>query len=191
VGSVNYLSGLDLWALKFGSSDTALTDTQLLQITATGFTGFDLDVNGYLTATPIGGSAYDTWKAVNAPSGNPSDDYDGDGVSNAAEFVLGGLASTNDLDKLPVLTTSGGNMLFTFKRDQDSIDGTTSVEIEVDTNLVAWPASYTVGADTAGSDAGVTIVKDSPAPGTDAVTLSVAISPDAKKFARLKVVIAP
>ncbi len=68
------------------------------------------------------------------------------------------------------------------------------LEIEVGTDLVTWttpPSAYTVGAGTASSDAGVTVSKDDPAAGTDTVTLSVAQSPDAKKFARLKVVITP
>ena len=159
----------------------------------TGAPGYTLDygtTNQVKLVGPGGGSAYDTWKATNAPTGNPDDDYDLDGVSNAVEFVVGGLAATNDLDKLPAISTSGGNLLFTFKRNQDSIDGTTSVVIEVGTDLSAWPSAYTVGADTAGSDPGVTVSKNDPAAGTDTVTLSVA-QDATKKFARLKVVIAP
>ena len=38
-------------SIKFGSSKAALTSTQLSQISATGFTAFGLDANGYLTAT--------------------------------------------------------------------------------------------------------------------------------------------
>jgi autotransporter-associated beta strand protein len=42
-------------SIKFGSSKAALTSTQLSKISATGFTAFGLDANGYLTAT-AGGS---------------------------------------------------------------------------------------------------------------------------------------
>ncbi len=42
-------------SIKFGSSNAALTSTQLSQISATGFTAFGLDANGYLTAN-AGGS---------------------------------------------------------------------------------------------------------------------------------------
>jgi len=136
-------------------------------------------------------SGYGTWAATNAPSGTPKDDFDGDGVSNELEFVLGGDKDTNDLDKLPAVSTSGGDMVFTFERDQDSIDGSTVVTIEVGPDLASWPGSYTVGAHTAGSSAGVTVSQDDPVAGTDTVTLTVTQAPDAKKFARLKVVVTP
>jgi autotransporter-associated beta strand protein len=169
-----------------GTGDGTLqidTDNKVVQLVVTNVSGG-------------GASAYDTWKAVNAPSGNPDDDYDGDGVSNAVEFVLGGLASTNDLSKLPTLTTSGGDMIFNFKRAQSSIDPKTAVFIEVGTDLAIWnnPSSpYTVpDADTGGViNPGVTVDEDSPSLGTDDVTLTLPQAPDAKKFARLKVVITP
>jgi hypothetical protein len=58
--------------------------------------------------------------------------------------------------------------------------------IDVGTTLASWPDTYSVGADTAGSTAGVAILQDIPVAGTDTVTLTVTRSPDAKKFARLK-----
>ena len=151
-----------------------------------------LDISGnniVLIVTGLGGaSAYDTWKAANAPGSNPDDDTDGDGVTNAVEFVLGGTSLTNDLDKLPVISSIGANMLFTFERDQSSIDPKTSLSIEVGTNLATWPDVYPVpDMVTAGPPVEVLDNLD----GTDAVTLSVTRAPDNKKFARLKVVIAP
>jgi autotransporter-associated beta strand protein len=137
------------------------------------------------------GSDYDTWASTNAPTGSPADDFDGDGVANAVEFVLGGTKNTNDLGKLPTATTSGGNLTFSFVRDQDSIGGSTTTAIDVGADLATWPATYTVGADTAGSTNGVTVTKDIPTAGLDTVTLSVPQGLDPKKFARLKVVIAP
>ena len=138
---------------------------------------------------PGTGSPYDSWANVNAPTGNPDDDFDGDGVPNAIEFVLGGLATTNDLDKLPAVATSGGNLTFTFVRDRDSVDASVSVEIEVSTDLATWPDVFTVGADTGSSTAGVTVTDN--LDGTDTIALTVAQAPDEKKFARLKVVITP
>jgi autotransporter-associated beta strand protein len=160
--------------------------------------GYELDIVGNeLRLVQTGGtSAYATWSAVNAPTGDPDDDFDTDGVSNAVEFVLGGLATTNDLAKLPEINADGTSMTLTFKRDRSSIDPKTSLSIEVSTDLVNWntpPSPYTVpDADTGGViNPGVTVDADSPAPGTDTVTLTVAQTPDAKKFARLKVVITP
>ena len=158
--------------------------------------GYSLQVFGNeLRLVQTGGSsAYSTWAAVNAPSADPDDDSDGDGVPNAVEFVLGGLATTNDLGKLPVVATSGGNLTFAFQRAQSSIDPKTSTVIEVSTDLATWntaPSPYAVPDGAAANNPGVTVVKDSPSAGTDTITLTVPQSPDAKKFARLKVVITP
>ena len=161
--------------------------TGLLQISDNG-TGNDIEL--VVTGAPSG-SAYTTWAATNAPTGNPDDDFDGDGVPNAVEFVLGGDKDTNDSGKLPVVATSGGDMTVTFRRDQDSIDPTTALVIEVGTDLATWPDSYPVPDGAAANAPGVTVAKDSPATGTDTITLVLPRSPDARKFARLRVVIAP
>jgi len=132
---------------------------------------------------------YATWAATHAPAGGPADDFDGDGVPNAIEFVLGGGMDTNDHNKLPVVTTDGTDMTFTFVRDQDSVDASVSVEIEVGTDLVNWPEVFRVGADTASSTPGVTVVDN--LDGTDTVTHTIPLGEDARKFVRLKVGVAP
>ena len=168
-----FIGGTQMPAGVYGPSATELT-----QITGTG----TLTV----TSGPEGG--YADWAATNAPTtgGDPAADEDGDGVPNAIEYVLGGTIDTNDLDKLPAVSTSEGNLVFTFERDQASIADTT-VMIEVGTDLVDWPDTYTVGADTGGSSAGVEVTKDSPAAGFDTVTLTLEQAADPKKFARLRV----
>jgi autotransporter-associated beta strand protein len=135
------------------------------------------------------GSAYALWAQTNAPSENPDDDFDGDGVPNAIEFVLGGDKNTNDLGKLPVIGTGGSDMTFSFVRDQDSIEpGKSSVTIEVGTTLATWPNSYIVpDAPTAGPP--VAVVNNGN--GTDTVTLTMPRGLDPTKFARLKVLITP
>jgi fibronectin-binding autotransporter adhesin len=135
----------------------------------------------------VGGTAgYEDWASTNAPTGTAGDDFDGDGVSNGVEWVLGGDKDTNDSGKLPKLTTTGGNLVFTFKRDQASIDGT-SLKIDVGTDLASWPVSYAVPDAPVANNPGVTVVDN--LDGTDTVTLTVPQAPDAKKFARLNVVI--
>lgn len=157
--------------------------------------GFDatLQLNGtnveLVLAGESGGSPYDTWAAINAPSGTPDDDFDGDGVPNAIEFVLGGLATTNDLSKLPTVATSATNMTFTFVRDQASVGSGTSTVIEIGSDLATWPATFTVGADTASSSTGVSVTDNNN--GTDTIILTITQAPDDKKFARLKVTITP
>lgn len=152
---------------------------------ASGTTGqLDDFVVSALVAEP---SPYETWAATNTLGSTPEDDFDSDGVPNAIEFVLGGDKNTNDLGKLPTATTSGGNMTFTFVRDRDSVDANVSVAIEVGTELSVWPNVFTVGPNTAGSSAGVTVTDNGN--GTDTITLTVSRAPDTKKFARLKVTI--
>ncbi len=137
-------------------------------------------------------SAYSLWASTNAPTTgiNPNADEDNDGVGNAVEFVLGGDALTNDLTKLPSVSISGDNILFSFKRIQTSINASTALSIKVGTTLQTWPGSYTVGADTATSTTGVTVQKGVPA-GFDTITLSVPRAPDLQKFLRLQVTITP
>ena len=139
--------------------------------------------------TLVSASGYTTWAAANAPTGSSSDDYDGDGVSNALEWVFGGDKDTNDSAKLPDVSTSGGNLLFTFVRDQDSITDDTDLVIEVGTDLATWPGSYAVPDAPELNLPGVTVVDN--IDGTDTVTLSVPMSPDTEKFARIKVTITP
>jgi hypothetical protein len=158
------------------------------------FTGGNLSgthtIAAEFLAAEAAGSPYTTWASTNAPTtGNdPSADEDNDGVDNAIEFVLGGTITTNDLDKLPAVGTSGGNLTFNFERNQDSIDASVAVSIEVGTDLANWPTIYPVP-DTATAGPAVAVVDN--ADGTDTVTLNVAQAPGTKKFARLKVVITP
>jgi hypothetical protein len=142
----------------------------------------------FLAAEAPEGTPYGEWAAANAPTGNPDDDFDGDGVSNAIEFVLGGDKNTNDQGKLPALNASGGNLTFSFKRDRISINATTILSIQTGTDLATWTNDHNVpDIPTAGPP--VAVVDNGN--GTDTVTLMVAQAPGTWKFARLKVVITP
>ncbi len=158
-------------------------------ITAASFTGGGTLI---VASSPPVASAYSLWAATNAPTTgtNPNSDEDNDGVNNAVEFVLGGNALTNDLSKLPAVSISGDNILFSFKRIQTSINAATALSIKVGTTLQTWPGSYTVGADTLTSADGVTVLQGVPT-GFDTVTLSIPRAPDLQKFMRLKVIITP
>ncbi len=167
------------------SGPIGIGGTGTLQIT-----GDDLE----LVVTGLSGlTGYNLWAFTSAPGTNPAQDQDSDGVSNALEHVLGGTITTNDQSKLPLLTTSGGNMLFTFNRAQASIDGSTVVTIEVGTTLTTWPAPspYAVPAGATTSNPGVSVIKNAPAAGFDTITLTLPMAPAPRKFARLKVVVTP
>lgn len=99
----------NLGSLRFGTNSAGLTDDQLLKITADGFTGFDLDANGYLTATAAG-SPYDTWKAqITNGQDLRTDDADGDGFNNLQEFLLGTSPIAGN-GSLVTTTTGSGNL---------------------------------------------------------------------------------
>ena len=131
---------------------------------------------------------YANWAAENAPAGTPDDDFDGDGVPNAIEWVLGGSKDTNDLDKLPQSNTVGGNFVFSFVRNDAAwASGDTTVEIEVGTDLTTWPDTYAVP-QAPGVYGPVTVAEDG---GTTTVTLTIPTTPDAAKFARLRATVTP
>jgi len=176
--------------IYFGWDSTAQSTVPIGSITIT-FTdsgspyASGLDDFAFTTVTP---RLYDSWASTNAPGSAVGDDFDGDGVLNAIEFVLGGDKDTNDRGKLPVVATPGTDMTFSFVRDQASIDPGVSVVIAVGTDLATWPwpLAYSVDADTANSSEGVTVTDNGD--GTDAITLTIPREPDAKKFARLVVI---
>ena len=133
-------------------------------------------------------SGYAAWATNHALGTNPKQDQDGDGVSNAVEYVLGGTATTKDLGKLPAISTVGGNVIFTFNRAQASIDGTTNVTIEVGTDLATWPNTFAIPDGASTNNPGVSVEKDTSL-GFDTVTLSIPQQPGPGKFARLKVLV--
>ncbi|MFZ9937757.1 MAG: LamG-like jellyroll fold domain-containing protein [Luteolibacter sp.] len=137
-------------------------------------------------------AGYAAWAATHAPTGGANGDHDGDGVPNGVEYVLGGTKDTNDIGKLPTSSIDGDDMVFSFVRDQASIDGSTTVQIETSTDLVTWdsaPSPYAVPDVAASNIPGVSVAKDSPAAGKDTVTLRIPRAPDASKFARIKVTV--
>jgi hypothetical protein len=77
-------------------------------------------------------------------------------------------------------------MVFTFVRDQASIDGSTTVTIEVGENLVDWPDQHPVPGTAVSNNPGLSVEKNVPATGQDTVTLVVPLS-SSPKFARLQV----
>ncbi len=172
-------------SLRFGTSNTGLTSTQLASIIATGYNSFALNASGFLTANVING--YQTWSTANTGGQNANLDFDNDGVANGIEYILGGTSTTRDLAMLPTVTTTGGDFLFTFIRDQSSIDGTTTLIIETGENLTTWPVIHTVPDNAASNNPGVTVLKDTPVSGKDTVTLAIPLTSSATKFARLKI----
>ena len=80
-------------------------------------------------------------------------------------------------------------MVFTFLRDDSSETPDVTLTIESGTDLVTWPAVFTIGPDTAASSPGVSIAENGTA--ADTITVTIPQGPDKAKFARLKVTISP
>jgi hypothetical protein len=97
-------------SLKFGNSNTALSSTQLGKISATGFTGFALNAQGYLTAIPAGFSTWITGAFANGSvpldQRGPNDDPDNDGVPNLVEYAIAGQDPTVSNASVGTLTAT-------------------------------------------------------------------------------------
>jgi autotransporter-associated beta strand protein len=118
-------------SLNFGSS-TGLTDQQLLQITATGYTNFDLNDAGFLTATEALG--FTAWQAANGTAGGLDEDHDNDGVSNGVEYFLGGATDTSGFTALPGVVDEGGALSITWIKADTGYDGVYGTDFVVETS---------------------------------------------------------
>lgn len=179
--------GIYTLVTSVGAMTGTVPNTVILPV---GWTANDPYIENNSLKIEITADGYATWMAVNAPNtGNDTDaDEDGDGVANSVEYLLGGLISTNDLDKLPATAISGDDMTFTFVRDASSVDASTTAVIELSTSFDDWSTNFSVpDTDTGGVvNPGVTVVDNGD---THTVTLTIPKAPDTKKFARLKVTI--
>jgi autotransporter-associated beta strand protein len=173
-------------SLRFGTTSTALTAAQLACISVSGYGSCSLNSGGYLIATRL--TAYAHWASTRANNQSAGHDFDGDGVANGIEYLLGGTSTTKDRALLPGLTTAGGNRIFRFVRDQNSIDPTTTVMIETSDNLHGWSNSHAVPDTEGTTTAGVTVEKNAPAVGRDTITF-ILPSSATETFVRLKVIV--
>ena len=149
----------------------------------------DFTTSGVIKVVSTATAGYATWAGTNAPTGTATDDFDNDGVSNGVEYVLGGDKDTNDIAKLPAVSSDGTDMTFTFIRKQSSIGADLALGIEVGTTLATWPDFHAVPDAAATNNPGVTVVDN--LDGTDTITLTLPHGTTPEMFARLKVIITP
>jgi len=124
---------------------------------------------------------------ANNLTGMPDADFDNDGLPDAVEYVLG-TSPTSPNAGGPAAKVAGGNLVFTFERERQSITPDISLAIQVSSNFIAWPMIYSVGPDTGSSSDGIVVTNNGT---TDTITLTLAMGEDEKKFARLAVTVSP
>jgi autotransporter-associated beta strand protein len=168
--------------------DTAFT-------TGTGTWSVQQDGNTLKLVYTPGPANFAAWaSAFTSPALSPSgaaDDADFDGLSNAVEFVIGGDPRVSSQAGKPTSSVAAGVITFSFNREDSSETPDVTTIVQVSNDLVDWTTepSYTVGATTATSTAGVVVAENAGAP--DTITVTIPNTGAAKKFARLSVVITP
>lgn len=128
-------------SLKFGATSSGLTAGQLAKISAAGWTGFALDANGFLTASPVGGG-FSSWITGTFANGNvpngkqgPSDDPDNDGINNLMEYAIAGQDPTVANSALG----SFDGTTLAFSKRNDAIGVTYSIEESISLGLAPNP----------------------------------------------------
>ena len=137
-------------------------------------------------------ASYAAWASSFGLSGTaaaPDGDPDKDGLPNAAEYILGGNPPVAGTSGRPTATINGGNMVFTFARDDDSETLEVTLTVESGTDLVTWPDVFVIGPTSASSSPGVSISENGTAP--DAISVNIPKGAGNATFARLKATIAP
>lgn len=115
-------------------------------------------------------------------------DSDGDGTSNAMEFVLGGDPRLNDTVEAPDFYVTAEHLVLTFKRHDRSESAELLLGVEAGPSTDSWPTYVPVGATTALSGSGVTVIENDTGPDTVMVQIPRA---GGMKFVRIKAALAP
>jgi autotransporter-associated beta strand protein len=187
---------------KLMTADLGFTFTDLGTQLGTPISGYELQLqNGntelWLVHTGAGGTPYDTWAA--GPFANPFTntapgvDFDNDGLSNLLEFVLGGDPTISQPGIAPSVSTSGTDLVVTFKRsDASELAPAVTVKVELSTDLTfATPAQDIVigpasdPGPIAPSGASYTVSNSG---GLDTIIVTIPQGSDPKKFARVQAV---
>jgi autotransporter-associated beta strand protein len=199
-------------SIAVNATGSGLTETEYVLVDATGgglITGTFAGISGagsyilnYSTPNQVklvlpAGTPYDTW--AGGTFANPftntakNVDFDNDGLSNLLEFVLGGDPTISQAGIAPSVSTSGSNLVVTFKRSDDSeLAPAVTVKVELSTDLTfSTPAQdITIGAASdpgpiAPSGASYTVSNSG---GFDTITVTIPQGSDPKKFARVSAV---
>ena len=144
-----------------------------------------------------GGDAYDSWVngfplLVTAADKLPLADFDRDGFSNLMEFVLGGDPTATSQSISPLLSPlTPTQLIFSFKRSDDSESPTSIQTVETSTNLSNWASGVippiVIGA-TNSSGPGYSVMVTENLGLADDVAVSITRGANVQLFVRLKAV---
>ena len=90
---------------------------------------------------------------------------------------------------LPTGQVNGNDFVFTFTRSDSAEFPDLQATVEMSNDLSTWPVVLTIGADTASSSAGVTVVENGV--DDDLITISLPNDSEPRRFARLVLTEAP
>ncbi len=141
--------------------------------------------SGQITVVPLS-VTFASWASNLGLSGNPDADFDHDGISDAVEFVLGTDPKAANASTLQT-QKSGGNLIVTFNRDDESEASDLTLVVEAGGDLQAWPQQFQISDTSANSSAGVAITENADNP--DTVVVTIPTGGAGSLFARIKVVI--
>ncbi|MCX8496453.1 MAG: MBG domain-containing protein, partial [Akkermansiaceae bacterium] len=172
--------------LLFGSIPQPIGTYGSMASNATFKDDVHFDGTGMVSVTAYA-STFGTWLTTNALTGANADataDSDGDGLNNALEFVLGGIADpysaedTNSIGLLPVRSkNANGDIVFTFHR-KDVSEGESALIFQWATDKT-FSVTYdvTIGAtDSVTDDVVVDVTEDDPDAATDTIVVTVPAS---------------
>jgi hypothetical protein len=120
---------------------------------------------------------FDAWAAANGIAGEPFDgDFDGDGIPNGLEWILGGNPADGQSGGLvTTIATASGGLTLQFTRNTDTI-GQATLTVEYNATLGNPWNSVIIGTTSSGPDAnGVTITID-PTSAKDDITVTIPAS---------------
>jgi autotransporter-associated beta strand protein len=143
--------------------------------------------SGRITVVPAPDATFATWATELGLSGVPTADFDGDGLSDVLEYVLG--SDPKAANRSPITSgEAGGAFVLTFPRDDRSETPDLALAVNSGTDLGSWPGVFNVGAATADSSPGVTIVENGDQP--DTVTVTIPKNGATRLFTRVKATVA-
>jgi autotransporter-associated beta strand protein len=128
--------------------------------------------------------SFANWAAAKGLSGDPNADFDKDGLVDAFEYVLGNNPRGANANAPQSARGAGGELIFTFLRDDESEAADMQLALEAGTDLVNWPLVFKIAGTSANSDLGVQVEENGAAP--DLITITVPDQGAGLLFGRLR-----